>query len=88
MAGIRAIITIGLAVIFLLLAGPPMFAHPLTAYTGIHLRKTGAIVQPNIVNVDPNSPAFRSGVRSGDRQAGLCTRNADFTLLSAQRCFT
>lgn len=66
MAGIRAIVTIGLAVIFLLLAGPPMFAHPPTAYTGIHLRKTGALIHPNVVDVDPNSPAFRAGVRSGD----------------------
>lgn len=66
MAGLRAIITIGLSALFLLLAGFPMFAHPSTAYTGIHIRRTGALIQPNVIAVDRDSPAYRAGLRNGD----------------------
>ena len=84
MAGIRAIVTIGLAVIFLLLAGPPMFAHPPTAYTGILLRKTSALVHSNIVDVDQNSPAFRAGVRSGDIISCLSRRDRALLFLKSE----
>ncbi|MBV8197595.1 MAG: hypothetical protein JO263_05645, partial [Candidatus Eremiobacteraeota bacterium] len=66
-----AVVTVGVIV----LAGIPMFMHPPTAYTGIGLHFTGAPVQPNIIEVDPGSPAERAGLRSGDTVSCLSTRD-------------
>lgn len=64
MAAWRAILTIGLAGLFLCIVGEPMFSAPPTLYTGVHLRFTDALLQPNIVDVDPGSPPYRAGIRS------------------------
>jgi predicted metalloprotease with PDZ domain len=66
MTALRAFITIGIAALWLLLVVPPMFMSPPSVYTGLHLKMTGAAVQPNIVTVDRGSPAYRAGFRSGD----------------------
>lgn len=77
MAAVRAMIVLTLSVIALLLAGPPMFMNPPTAYTGVHLHNTGAIVQRNVVVVDKNSPAYRAGLRTGDVVSCLSLRDYD-----------
>lgn len=56
-----------------------MFMHPPTAYTGIRLHRTGAPIQPNIIDVESGSPADRAGLRSGDTVSCLSTR--DYRLL-------
>lgn len=66
MTSLRALVTIGLAVLLAAVVGPPMFQRPLTAYTGVHLHLTGAPVQRNVIDVDHGSPAYRAGLRSGD----------------------
>lgn len=79
MTPMRAFLVTALAALFLLIAGAPMFENPPTLYTGVHLRNTGAAVQPNIVRVDANSPAYRAGLRTGDVLSCLSVR--DYTLL-------
>lgn len=75
----RALAVAALAVVGLLLAGPAMFMHPATAYTGVRLRPSRALIYPNIVNVEPGSPAYRAGLRTGD--AVSCLSRRDHTLL-------
>lgn len=79
---VRALFVTTLAACVLLLAGIPMFMHPTTAVTGLRLHLTGALVQPNIVDVVPGSPAARAGLRSGDVLSCLSVR--DFNLLFQQ----
>lgn len=79
MTAMRALITIGLAAFYFLLVAPPMFATPPSIYSGVHLRLTGASVQPNIVSVDGDSPAYRAGLRSGDILG--CLSGRDYALL-------
>lgn len=81
MSAWRAILTIGLATLSLCLVGFWLFARPPTAYTGVRLRSAGAPLRSNIVNVDPGSPGYKAGIRSGD--ALSCLSNRDFMLLFA-----
>ena len=76
---VRALFVTTLAAFVLLLAGIPMFMHPPTALTGLRLHLTGALVQRNIVDVVPGSPAARAGLRSGDVISCLSVR--DYNLL-------
>lgn len=66
MTALRALFAIGFAAFWLVLVGAPMFVEAPRVETGVHLVLTGAIIQPNIVRVDPGSPAYRAGLRSGD----------------------
>ena len=74
MTALRAFITVGLALFCLAIAVPPMLTNPPISYSGMHLVRTGAPVQPFIVTVDRNSPAWRAGVRNGDVIACLGSR--------------
>jgi hypothetical protein len=76
---LRTFFVIVIAVGVIALAGIPMFMHPTTAYTGIRLHRTGALIQPNIIEVAPGSPADRAGLQSGDIVSCLSTR--DYELL-------
>ncbi len=79
MAALRAFITIGIAAFWLLIVAPPMFMNPPSVVTGVHLIITGAVIQPPLVRVDKDSPAYRGGLRTGDVLGCLSAR--DFALL-------
>ncbi len=84
MSAWRAVLTIGLAGLFLYVVGASIFSsRPTTLYTGVHLRLTGALIQPNVVDVDRGSPAYRAGLRSGDTLSCLSVK--DFTLLFSRQ---
>ncbi len=76
MTALRAFITIGLALFWLALTVPPIFQTPPSAYTGTHIISTDALIQPNLVRVDPDSPAYRAGLRTGDVLGCLSPRDA------------
>jgi predicted GNAT superfamily acetyltransferase len=73
---LRTLLVTALATIVVAIAGIPMFMHPLTAYTGVKLHVTGALIQPNVIDVEPASPAYRAGLRSGDVVSCLSARDA------------
>jgi hypothetical protein len=83
MTALRAFITIGLAGFWLLLVAPPMFQTPPRVSSGVHAVLTGAPVQQNIVRVDPGSPAYRAGLRTGDILRCLSKRDAALLLNGA-----
>jgi predicted metalloprotease with PDZ domain len=66
MSAVRAFITVGPALFWLLLFAPPMFQAPPAVYTGVNLIQTPALIHPNTVQVDRDSPAYRAGLRTGD----------------------
>ena len=72
----RALLVTALAAATIAFAGIPMFIHPGTAYSGIHLHFTGAPVQPRIIDVYRGSPAYRAGLRSGDTVSCLSIATA------------
>lgn len=65
-----------LAAIVTTILGVPMFMHPPLPYTGVQLHLTGAWVQPDVIGVEPQSPAYRAGLRSGDVISCLSVRDA------------
>lgn len=82
MAAVRALIVTSLAIVFIMLAGPPMFAHPPTLYTGVHLHRTGEWIQRLGVTVDPHSPAYRAGLRTGDTVSCLAQRDLSMLFMN------
>lgn len=76
MTALRAFIVIGLAGFWLFVCAPPMFQTPPQIYSGVHLVLTGGAVQPNIVRVDPGSPAYRAGLRTGEILGCLSRRDS------------
>jgi hypothetical protein len=80
MTALRALVTIGLAGLWLLICVPPMFQTPPRISAGVHLIVTGALVQPNRVRVDRGSPAYRAGLRTGDVLGCLSPRDANLLL--------
>ena len=75
---VRALFVTTIAAFVLLLAGIPMFMHPITGYSGLRLHLTGALIQRNIVDVDAGSPAARAGLHSGDVVSCLSVRDYRF----------
>lgn len=75
-AAVRALITIGVAALWVAIFAPPMFATPPSADTGTHLIPNGALVHPNAIRVDANSPAYKAGLRTGDVLGCLSPRDA------------
>ena len=66
-----------LALLGFLAAGPAMFMHPQTVYTGIQPAPATALVHRNVVIVETGSPAFRAGLRTGDVVG--CLSRRDYT---------
>jgi hypothetical protein len=81
MTALRAFLAIGIAGFWLLLFAPPMFQTPPAVYTGVHLLSTQGYVTQNAIRVDPGSPAYRAGLRTGDVLGCMTTR--DYGLLVA-----
>lgn len=79
MTALRAFFAVGIALIWLLLVAPPIFQSLPRVFSGVHLTVTGAPIQPNLVRVDADSPAYRAGLRTGDVLDCLSLR--DYTLL-------
>lgn len=79
MTALRALIALTIAGFWFAMFAPPMFMTPPSVKTGVHLIKSSALVQPNRVRVDPGSPAFRAGLRTGDTLG--CMSDRDYTLL-------
>lgn len=71
MSAVRAIVVIGISASCLFVAGPSMFVNPPTPYTGIYLAGPPRIETSIHVRVDPGSPAYRAGLRTGDTIACL-----------------
>lgn len=71
----RAVVVIAVSLITLAYVGIPMFMHPPSALTGVTAHYTGALVQPNIVDVAAGSPGYRAGLRSGDIVGCLSQRD-------------
>jgi hypothetical protein len=86
LTAIRALVATTVVALALLLNGIPMFMHPDSVYTGVRLHLTGALIQPNIINVDRGSPAYRAGLRTGDVISCLNVR--DQNLLFQKDLFT
>ncbi|MDQ2909020.1 MAG: hypothetical protein M3R44_06695, partial [Candidatus Eremiobacteraeota bacterium] len=79
MTALRAFVTVGLAAFWVLLFAPPMFQTPPSSSTGVHLIFTGSPIQANVVRVNPGSPAYRAGLRTGAVLGCLSVR--DYALL-------
>lgn len=80
MTALRALIAIGLSAFWLALCVPPMFMSPPRAVTGIHAIDDGSVFVPNRVRVDPGSPAYRAGLRTGDVLGCLSIRDHNVLL--------
>ncbi len=72
----RFFVCVGVGVVWLLLAAPPMFESLHGAYTGVHLVTTPALITRPRVRVDRSSPAYRAGLRTGDVLGCMSPRDA------------
>ncbi len=76
---LNATIVIGLSVLFLVVAAPPMFGGYPSAYTGFHAGELGTTLSAAHVTIDPGSPAARAGLRNGIRVG--CLHYRDYEVL-------
>jgi hypothetical protein len=76
---LSAAIVIGLSVLFLVVAAPPMFGGYASAYTGFHAGDIGTTPDAAHTTVDRGSPAARAGMRNGD--IPRCLRWRDYETL-------
>jgi hypothetical protein len=76
----RALLVTAIAVAITVLTGVSMFMHPATAYTGVRPHYTGALIQPNLIEVDAGSPAYAAGLRTGDQVGCLSIRDGHLLL--------
>ncbi len=79
MRAVRALITIGVASFFLLVAAPTMFVNPPWPYTGVHYESATVLQKDVTVGVDSGSPAYHAGLRTGDVVG--CLSLVDFQFL-------
>ena len=71
----RALLVTAIAVAVTALSGVSMFMHPPTAYTGVRPHYSGALIQPNFIDVQAPSPAYDAGLRTGDQVGCLSIRD-------------
>ncbi len=79
MSVLRAFVVVALSSAVLLLCGIPMLQAYSTAYTGYHAGPMGTPPEQAKSIVDPASPAYRAGIRTGDTVD--CTNMRDGAIL-------
>lgn len=75
MSAVRAIIVVGFSALLLALAAPTLFVDPPWPYSGIALAANAPNWTNPTVTVARGSPAYRAGLRSGDRIGCLTVRD-------------
>lgn len=78
MGVLRAVLVVALSTVILLIGGVPVLQSYSTAYTGFHAGQLGTPESAKTV-VDVGSPAYRAGIRTGDRVD--CTNMRDGAIL-------
>lgn len=73
----RAFIVIVFSVISLSVIAPAILIPYPTAYTGLHAGPTGTTPEQAHIVVDRGSPAYRAGLRSGDRVGCMSLRDSE-----------
>lgn len=81
MTAVRALVTIGLASLWLALFVPPMFmwGHPTANIPGVDAIESAALLSPTRLKVERASFAYRAGLRTGDVLG--CLSKADKQIL-------
>jgi len=75
-SAVRACIVVALSLGFFLIIAPPLLESYSAAYTGVHRGPVVAAPQERVV-VDPGSPAFASGLRTGDTLGCMSLRDSE-----------
>ncbi len=75
MNAIRAVVVVGFSLFLLLLVGPAILQNPPWPYTGVTAARTPGFSSSYTARVAPGSPAYRAGLRTGDRIACLSVRD-------------
>lgn len=67
MVALRALAAFGIVALVLAIVAPAMFANPPRAFSGISLQEhDGAYIGSTTVRIEPDSPAARAGLQTGD----------------------